>query len=85
VENEQGTRAMGMELEDRYVKFSIEINPMSLLAGQILAVREQVVKEWGETDLLDVVGLANDRILDSYFKLARQGWNVRRRGMTSSS
>lgn len=55
-------------MEDRYVEFHIDIDPVSL-ANRILAVREQVAREWA-TDL-DIVAEANDRILDSYFKLAK--------------
>jgi hypothetical protein len=40
------------------------------LANRILAVREQIAKEW-ETDL-DVLAAANQQILDSYFQFARQ-------------
>jgi hypothetical protein len=40
------------------------------LTNRILAVREQLAKEW-EADL-DVLALANQRILTSYFSFARQ-------------
>jgi hypothetical protein len=55
-------------LEDRYVEFDIDIDPVSL-ATRILSVREQIAKEW-ETDL-DVLREANEGILDSHFKLAK--------------
>jgi hypothetical protein len=55
-------------LEDRYVEFNIDIDPVSL-TNRILAVREQLAREW-EADL-SIVGKANDMILESYFKLAK--------------
>lgn len=51
-------------LEDRYVEFEIDIDPVSL-ASRILSVREQISKEW-ITDL-DVLDAANRQIIDSYF------------------
>jgi len=56
-------------LEERFVEFNIDIDPVSL-THRILAVREQLAKEW-EADL-DVLTLANRRILASYFQYARQ-------------
>jgi hypothetical protein len=51
-------------LEDRYVEFNIDIDPVSL-ASRILSVREQISKEW--INDLDVLEEANRNILDSYF------------------
>lgn len=56
-------------LEDRYVDFEIDIDPVSL-TSRILSVREQIAKEW-ITDL-QIIGHANSQILDSYFALAKQ-------------
>ena len=56
-------------LKDRYVEFNIDIDPVSL-ANRILAVREQIAAEW-VTDL-DVLAEANEGILESYFKLAKE-------------
>ncbi|KAG7373433.1 hypothetical protein IV203_034157 [Nitzschia inconspicua] len=56
-------------LEERFVEFNIDIDPVSL-TNRILAVREQIAKEW-VTDL-DVLSSANQRILESYFAHARQ-------------
>jgi hypothetical protein len=56
-------------LEDRWVEFNIDIDPVSL-ASRILSVREQIAKEW-EADL-DVLASANEQILDSYFKIAKE-------------
>jgi hypothetical protein len=56
-------------LEERFVEFNIDIDPVSL-TNRILAVREQIAREW-ETDL-DVLSSANQRILESYFAYARQ-------------
>jgi hypothetical protein len=46
-------------LEDRWVEFNIDIDPVSL-ASRILSVREQIAKEW-EADL-DVLASANEKI-----------------------
>lgn len=51
-------------LEDRYVEFEIDIDPVSL-ASRILSVREQISKEWISD--LDVLEEANRNILESYF------------------
>ena len=51
-------------LEERWVEFRIDINPLSL-AQRIVAVREQIANEW-VTDLT-ILKEANDQILDSYF------------------
>jgi hypothetical protein len=51
-------------LEDRYVEFEIDIDPVSL-ASRILSVREQISKEWISD--LDILDEANRNILDSYF------------------
>jgi hypothetical protein len=56
-------------LEERFVEFNIDIDPVSL-THRILAVREQLAKEW-DSDL-DVLASANQRILGSYFLIARQ-------------
>lgn len=56
-------------LEDRYVEFHIDIDPVSL-TNRILAVREQLAKEW-ETDL-SILGQANKQILESYANISRQ-------------
>lgn len=56
-------------LEDRYVEFNIDIDPVSL-TSRILSVREQIAKEWVMD--LDVLAQANDAILQSYFKLAKK-------------
>lgn len=56
-------------LEDRYVEFNIDIDPVSL-TSRILSVREQIANEWVAD--LDVLAEANDSILDSYFKLAKE-------------
>eukprot|EP00535_Pseudo-nitzschia_heimii_P012218 CAMPEP_0197198888 /NCGR_PEP_ID=MMETSP1423-20130617/33605_1 /TAXON_ID=476441 /ORGANISM="Pseudo-nitzschia heimii, Strain UNC1101" /LENGTH=347 /DNA_ID=CAMNT_0042652735 /DNA_START=121 /DNA_END=1164 /DNA_ORIENTATION=- len=55
-------------LKDRYVEFKINIDPTSL-ADRILAVREQLASEWVSD--LDILGKANQQILDSYFQLAK--------------
>lgn len=56
-------------LEDRYVEFNIDIDPVSL-TSRILSVREQIANEWVAD--LDVLEEANASILDSYFKLAKE-------------
>jgi hypothetical protein len=56
-------------LEDRYVEFHIDIDPVSLTT-RILSVREQLAKEW-ETDLC-ILGQANRKILDSYTQISRE-------------
>jgi hypothetical protein len=65
----QGWSKNNPYLEDRYVEFHIDIDPVSL-ATRILSVREQIAKEW-ELDL-GVLAYANEQILDSYFKLAKE-------------
>jgi hypothetical protein len=55
-------------LQDRYVEFEIDVDPVSL-ASRILAVREQLSKEWFFD--LDVLKEANDQILTSYFERAK--------------
>lgn len=55
-------------LKDRYVEFEISIDPTSL-TDRILTVREQIASEW-VTDL-EILGKANQQILDSYFQLAK--------------
>lgn len=55
-------------LKDRYVEFKISIDPTSL-TDRILTVREQIANEW-ITDL-EILGRANQQILDSYFELAK--------------
>lgn len=57
-------------IEDRYVEYDIDIDPVSF-ASRILAIREQIAKEWLLSDM-DVITAANDQILDSYFKLAKE-------------
>ena len=56
-------------LKDRYVEFKINIDPTSL-AERILAVREQLASEWVID--LQILGEANQQILDSYFQLAKE-------------
>jgi hypothetical protein len=56
-------------LEDRYVEFEIDIDPVSL-ASRILSVREQIAKEW--LNDLDILAEANSKILDSYFKMSKE-------------
>mmetsp|Transcript_21767 Transcript_21767/g.51379 ORF Transcript_21767/g.51379 Transcript_21767/m.51379 type:complete len:484 (-) Transcript_21767:96-1547(-) len=55
-------------LQDRYVEFEIDIDPVSL-TSRILSVREQIAKEWLID--LEVLKEANDQILTSYFQLAK--------------
>eukprot|EP00534_Pseudo-nitzschia_fraudulenta_P015684 CAMPEP_0201248846 /NCGR_PEP_ID=MMETSP0852-20130820/57979_1 /ASSEMBLY_ACC=CAM_ASM_000632 /TAXON_ID=183588 /ORGANISM="Pseudo-nitzschia fraudulenta, Strain WWA7" /LENGTH=392 /DNA_ID=CAMNT_0047547749 /DNA_START=126 /DNA_END=1307 /DNA_ORIENTATION=- len=55
-------------LKDRYVEFKITIDPISL-TDRILAVREQLASEWAID--LEILGRANQQILDSYFQLAK--------------
>ncbi|KAL3924072.1 MAG: hypothetical protein SGILL_001276, partial [Bacillariaceae sp.] len=56
-------------LEERFVEFNIDIDPVSL-TSRILAVREQLANEWLSD--LDVLASANQRILESYFQFARE-------------
>ncbi len=56
-------------LEDRYVEFHIDIDPVSLVS-RILAVREQIAREW-VTDL-DILAQANQQVLDSYAEISKQ-------------
>jgi hypothetical protein len=55
-------------LKDRYVEFKITIDPV-YLTDRILAVREQLASEWISD--LEILGRANQQILDSYFQLAK--------------
>eukprot|EP00538_Stauroneis_constricta_P004783 CAMPEP_0119567234 /NCGR_PEP_ID=MMETSP1352-20130426/35344_1 /TAXON_ID=265584 /ORGANISM="Stauroneis constricta, Strain CCMP1120" /LENGTH=442 /DNA_ID=CAMNT_0007616467 /DNA_START=291 /DNA_END=1619 /DNA_ORIENTATION=- len=55
-------------LEDRYVEFEIDIDPVSL-TSRILSVREQISKEMHQD--LDFLAEANDLILSSYFAIAK--------------
>ena len=66
-------------LKDRYVEFKINIDPTSL-ADRILAVREQLASEWASD--LEILGKANQQILDSYFQLAKDN---RKQALTTSS
>eukprot|EP00532_Pseudo-nitzschia_australis_P001604 CAMPEP_0168197382 /NCGR_PEP_ID=MMETSP0139_2-20121125/21109_1 /TAXON_ID=44445 /ORGANISM="Pseudo-nitzschia australis, Strain 10249 10 AB" /LENGTH=371 /DNA_ID=CAMNT_0008121799 /DNA_START=148 /DNA_END=1263 /DNA_ORIENTATION=- len=59
-------------LPDRYVEFKISIDPASL-TDRILAVREQLASEWIKD--LEILGRANQQILDSYFQLAKDERN----------
>ncbi|VEU38178.1 unnamed protein product [Pseudo-nitzschia multistriata] len=59
-------------LQDRYVEFKITIDPASL-TDRILAVREQLAAEW--VNDLEILGRANQQILDSYFQLAKDERN----------
>ncbi|GAX17878.1 hypothetical protein FisN_18Hh082 [Fistulifera solaris] len=63
-----GWSANNPYLEERFVEFRIDIDPVSL-ASRILSVREQIAREWRE----DLVTLrtANDQILDSYYDMGR--------------
>lgn len=54
-------------LEDRFVDFQIDIDPVSL-ANRILSVREQLAREW-KADL-DILAHANNQILMSYMRLS---------------
>lgn len=56
-------------LEDRYVEFNIDIDPVSL-ASRIISVREQIANEW-VTDL-DIIEHANRRIIESYTEIAKK-------------
>ena len=56
-------------LEDRYVQFHIDIDPVSL-TSRILDVREQIAKEW-EIDL-GILSQANNNILESYAQISRE-------------
>jgi hypothetical protein len=63
------TEVMVMVYETRmFVEWIIAIDPVSL-TKRIMAVRQQLAIEW-ETDL-DVLVLANQRILESYISFAR--------------
>jgi len=55
-------------LKDRYVEFEISIEPISL-ADRILTVREQIANEWVAD--LEILGRANQQILESYFQLSK--------------
>jgi len=55
-------------LKDRFVEFKISIDPTSL-TDRIIAVREQLASEWVSD--LQILGRANQQILDSYFQLAK--------------
>ena len=56
-------------LEDRWVEFEIDVDPVSLTT-RILSVREQIANEWASSDL-DILQAANAQILESYVKLAK--------------
>jgi hypothetical protein len=56
-------------IEDRYVEFHIDIDPVSL-TSRILSVREQIAKEW-EADL-GILSQANKNILESYAQISRE-------------
>jgi len=56
-------------LKDRFVEFKIDIDPASL-TDRILAVREQIGREWVSD--LEILGRANQQILDSYFQIAKE-------------
>jgi len=68
-------------LKDRYVEFKISIDPTSL-TDRILAVREQLASEW-VTDL-EILGKANQQILDSYFQFAKDDRQKRNQDFTST-
>jgi len=55
-------------LKDRFVEFEISIDPASL-TDRIIAVREQLASEW--VNDLEILGRANQQILDSYFQHAK--------------
>jgi hypothetical protein len=55
--------------DEQGVEFEIDIDPVSL-ATRILSVREQIAKEWCQD--LDFLKDANEQILESYFKIAKQ-------------
>eukprot|EP00585_Thalassiosira_rotula_P013413 CAMPEP_0196131734 /NCGR_PEP_ID=MMETSP0910-20130528/1614_1 /TAXON_ID=49265 /ORGANISM="Thalassiosira rotula, Strain GSO102" /LENGTH=550 /DNA_ID=CAMNT_0041391239 /DNA_START=18 /DNA_END=1667 /DNA_ORIENTATION=- len=55
-------------LEERWVEFKIDIHPASIV-HRLLPVREQLAKEF-ERDL-DVVGIVDEMIMDSYFDKLR--------------
>lgn len=63
-------------MEDRWVEFPIEIDPVSL-TQRILSVRGQISSEFVQD--LDIVISANEQILDSYFE------NIKRDNNPSSS
>ena len=52
-------------LEERFVEFPIDIDPINL-CSRILSVREQIATEW--INDLNILQMANDHILDSYFQ-----------------
>jgi hypothetical protein len=56
-------------LEDRYVEFIIDIDPVSL-TNRILTVREQIAKEWIHD--LTIITTANNQILPSYEQGTKQ-------------
>ena len=56
-------------MEDRYVEFNIDIDPVSL-TSRILSVREQIAREWLVD--LDILGRANRQIIESYTELAKR-------------
>lgn len=68
-------------LKDRYVEFKINIDPTSI-ADRILAVREQLASEW--VDDLEILGRANQQILDSYFQLARDDRQKQKQDFTTT-
>lgn len=51
-------------ISQRFLEFQIDIDPLSLVS-RIVAVREQIAKEW--VDDLDTLVMANDQILSSYY------------------
>lgn len=56
-------------LEERFVEFEIDIDPVSL-ASRILQVREQLAREWVSD--LELIQTANEQILESYFSAAKE-------------
>jgi len=66
-------------LEDRYVEFNIDIDPVSL-ANRILSVREQIANEWKQD--LDILGQANQQILESYSKMMKEQRDAELQGQT---
>jgi len=67
-------------LKDRYVEFKIDIDPTSLV-DRILAVREQLAYEWVVD--LEILGKANQQILDSYFQLAKDNRQKQKKDLTT--
>jgi len=55
-------------LKDRFVEFKISIDPV-YITERILSVREQLAAEWVSD--LEILGRANQQILESYFQLAK--------------